>query len=155
MKAKRERKEIPSFYERMDPDIREALLQVHKDRKEGKLRTPPRNPAACRSLEDLARFVFKLAHLDGDHQMLTEDGKLKRWVWFGHEFRDRLVDVVEQIAPRLRDSEALEELRLVATRVSANGLERLRRILPNASITVYTDQDSDGNWKWSQASYIG
>lgn len=137
----------------MSSEIREAFEEVLQDRREGKHRPAPRAAKSCRSLEDLCRYVFKLAGLDGEYQMLMVGPALKRWVWHGHTFTDRFVNVVQEIAPLLPDRDHLEELRLVATRVTARGVERLRGIFPESKVTVYTDEDSDENWQLSQATY--
>lgn len=141
------------FYEGMDPEIREALLQIQEDRKSGKLKTPPGKAADCRSLEDLCLYIFKLAHLDGSYQILKTDARVQRWVWFGHEFSDRLVAVVVQVLPQIADRNNLEELRLVATRVTNRGVERLRRAFPKARVRVYSDEEDAKDWQLSQAAY--
>ena len=84
--------------------------------------------------------------------LMTEPGLL-RWVWAGHTFTDRFVKVVEQIAPHVHDRDALEELRLVATRVTPSGLARLRRIFPKSNLTVYSDADSHCDYQLSEAAY--
>jgi hypothetical protein len=152
MSAKK-KKELSPFYEGMDPEIREAILQVQEDRKAGKLKDPPRKATDCRSLEDLCLYVFKLAHLSGSYQMLKTDAGVERWVWFGHDFGDRLVRVVEEVAPQIPNKDELKELRLVATRVTDKGVGRLRRVFPNAEVTVYTDEHDKKNWQLSQAAY--
>lgn len=144
-----------SFLDDDDPEIREVLQQIDREKREGRIKAPPRRPVDVKNLEDLCRYVFKLAHLDGDYQMRIEAGVVKRWVWFGHDFRDKMVRVVEEIAPRLSDTNGLEELRLVATRITDIGVERLRRIFPRTRVTRYSDEDDRDNWQWSQASYMG
>src|SRR6267142_285273 len=147
----KKKKDLCPFYEGMDPEIRETLLKVHEDRKACKLKAPPRKAGDCHLLEDLCLYVFKLAHLDGACQILKKDCAVRKWVWFGHEFTDKMVNVVKEIAPQIADKDELEELRLVATRVTENGIQRLRRIFPKSQVKVYTDEDDKKNWQLSQA----
>lgn len=150
----RDKPTIPLFYDGMDHEMRKALESILEDEKKGSLPRPPRRAQDCRNVEDLCRYIFKLAKLDGDHQMLIVEGRVKRWVWFGHEFTDRIVKVVEEVSGQISNLSQLEELRLVATRVSAQGYERLRRVIPTATIRIFTDDDDD-DAPWSQASYEG
>jgi hypothetical protein len=147
------KRKISPFYAGMDSEIREALLQLKGERRAGRLKAPPRKESDCHSLEDVCLYVFKSANLDGSYQMLRTDAGIKRWVWFGHDFGDRLVSVVERLAPHIQSKEALEELRLVATSVTKSGIERLRRVFPKARVTVYTDEDDKRNWQLSQAAF--
>lgn len=143
----------PRFYDQMSPEIRQAFEEVQQDKREGRRRLPPGKEEECQSMLDLALFVFKLARLDGEYQILMTGPSVKRWVWSGHTFTDRFVTVVEHVTPRLQDRESLEELRLVATRITGAGIQRLRAALPNSKVTVYTDKDSDHDWQLTQASY--
>jgi hypothetical protein len=148
------KKQAPQhFHDVMSSEIRKAFEEVLQDRREGKHRPAPRDAKSCHSLEDLCRYVFKVARLDGEYQMLMVGPTLKRWVWHGHTFTDRFVNVVQAVVPILPDRDQLEELRLVATRVTASGVERLRGIFPKSKVRVYTDEDSDENWQLSQATY--
>ena len=153
MKKRSKKSAVSIFYKELDPEQREIMLEIERDRKSGKLKDPPRRAADCHSLEDLCHYIFKLAHLDGSYQMLKTEKGIKKWVWFGHDFGDRLVKVVEEVASQIPDKDALEELRLVATRVSKDGVERLRRVFPNAQVRIYTDDDDHNNWELSQANY--
>jgi hypothetical protein len=151
--GKKKKTDLSPFYGGMDPEIREALLQVQEDRSTGKLKPAPEKATDCHLMEDLCLYVFRLAQLDGSYQMLKTAARLQRWVWFGHDFGDNLVDVVEEVVPQIADKKELKELRLVATRVTPHGIERLRELFPNARVTVYTDEDDKRDWRLSQASY--
>jgi hypothetical protein len=78
--------------------------------------------------------------------------EVRRWVWFGHEFSDRTVRTIRDLAPQVPDLDVLEELRLVNTRVSADGAERLRRLFPNARVTTFLVEDSSD---WTLAFFNG
>jgi hypothetical protein len=143
-----------TFHNLMTPEIGEAFKEVMQDRREGKPKPAPRTAKECHSLEELCRYVFKLARLNGEHQTLLVDTAVKRWVWFGHTFTDRFVDRVEEAAPFLRDKESLEEFRLVATRVTTAGAARLRKLFPNSKVSEYSDCEHDKNWQLSQAGYV-
>jgi len=92
-------------------------------------------------LKDLCLLIFKKVQINGEYQMLEENNIIKTWVWFGNDFRDKIVGVVEEVAPQLSDCAKLEELRLVATSVSITGIQRLRLVFPNAKVLVYSDGD--------------
>lgn len=138
----------------MSPEIADAFEEVKQDRREGKPKPAPRTAEECRSLEDLCRYIFKLARLNGEHQTLLVGSVVKRWVWFGHTFTDRFVDHVEEAAPFLRDKESLEDFRLVATRVTSAGAVRLRQAFPSSIVAVYGDGEHEKNWQLSQARYV-
>ena len=151
----KKRKDIPTFYEGMDREMEEAIREVQADRKAGRIKDPPRHLSDCKTLEDLCLYIFERVHLIGTHQMLKSDTGIIRWVWCGRDFNDRLVAVVEKVAPSLPDTNNLQELRLVGTHVTAEGVQRLRKTFKKAEITTYTEEDERANWRWSQASYIG
>jgi len=121
--------------------------------REGPGPQPPRKLSDCQTLADLCRYVCKTVKLDAEYQMLFEGPHVIKWVWFGHSFTDKHVRIVEEALPSINDVEQLQELRLVATKVSANGAEMLRRWLPDAKVAIYTDEDHNNNWELSQASY--
>ena len=145
----------PKFQDLMSPEIKQAFEEIQKEKREGSYKSPPKTAEDCHSMEDLARYVFKLARLDGEYQMLIAGPSLQRWVWSGHTFTDRFVKVVAEVAPRLPDRDALKEFRLVATRVTSAAVERLRTALPRSTVTVYADEESNKDWQLSQASYMG
>jgi hypothetical protein len=129
-----------------DPEMDEVIRQVNQDRLDGKIKDPPRRKTDCKTLEDLCMYVCEKAHIQWSTCIRKSmDGRISRWCWFGHEFRDKHVSIAEEIAARISNRDELQELRLEATRVSANGAERLRRTFPNARIVVYTDEDYDSD----------
>lgn len=149
----KKKRELSPFYDGMDPEIREALLEIQADRKAGKLKAVPRKASDCHTVEDLCFYVFKLAQLDGSCQMLNTAAGVERWVWMGREFNDRLVSIVEEVASKISNKDELKELRLVATQVTANGAQRLRCVFPKAKVNEYTAEDDKRNWQLSQAAY--
>lgn len=137
-----------------DPDLKEMAEDYKnylKKKKAGLFKTPKKHE--CKRLKDLCLLVFKKVHLNGECQMLEQDGFIKTWVWNGYEFRDKLIDLVEETVPQLSDTDELDELRLVATKVSKDGVERLHRIFPNAEINCYSVDDDHADWRVSQAKY--
>ena len=108
--TRRKKREISLFDEVTDPELRELILQIQEDRRTGKIKEPPPMAAACHSMEDLCLYIFKLAHLDGSYQMLKTDTGIQRWVWFGHDFGDKFVKIVEKVLPQIKNSEELKEL---------------------------------------------
>jgi hypothetical protein len=141
-----------TFADSDDPEIRDLLRRIDAAKRKGLIKDPPRSRKAVRSLEDLCRYVFKLTHLSGTYQMLIEENRVRRWVWEGHDFSDKTVHTVRDLAPQVPDLEMLEELRLVNTRVSADGAERLRRLFPSTRITTYLMEDGSD---WGLAFFNG
>lgn len=114
----------------------------------------PKSPGDCKSIEDLVDLVFKRVHLDGSYQLLRDDsGRVIRWVWPGGEFTDKILKLVAIAIPHIKSKEHLSELRLVGTKISADGLRLLRQLFPATRVTFYTEADGSANWRLTQASY--
>jgi hypothetical protein len=65
-----------TFADSDDPEIRDLVRRIEAARRKGLIKDPPRSRKAVRSLEDLCRYVFKLAQLNGDYQMLVENDNI-------------------------------------------------------------------------------
>lgn len=155
MKQKSDRWEA---YRRLKiPEIDAVIAEIQEEEKAGVFRRPPKHKTKSQilSVEDLCKYVFRKVHLDGNYQVRFADEHVRTWVWNGYDYTDRIVDLVEQVADQVTDKDLLEELRLVATKVTAKGIDRLRRVFPMARVSVFTDEQSDANWRWSQAHYNG
>jgi len=63
---------------------------------------------------------------------------------FGQGWNSKIsiIDALEKIAARIGVNNDLTELRLIETRVTPKGIERLRKILPKATIKHYTREEA-------------
>ena len=69
-----------------------------------------------------------------------------RWaIQVGPDFTDNTVELLERLSRRLGPGTDLTELRLIGTRVSEGGLQRLQRLFPNAKISKYSWEDAERN----------
>lgn len=155
MKTKKETpntSRFPPLDEILDSETREFAKKYRKEQRKGKIPKTPRK-SHCRVLKDLSLYVCRRVQVNGEYCMSEAAGGIRTWVWFGHDFNDRIVDIVQEVVPQLSDKGALRELRLVATRVSAVGILRLNAVFPSAQVMVYTDDDHQTNWELSQASF--
>ncbi len=58
------------------------------------------------------------------------------------DFDDKLVGILEKIASRLGPDNDLVEMRLIKTRVTPQGVEKLKTILPKAVIKFYSREEA-------------
>lgn len=144
--------EYDIFRDSDDPLVRELGEKIIEARAKGLIKDPPKRAGDIKSMEDLCLYVFKLMQFNGEYQFRIINDMVTVWVWCGHEFRDSLIDKIEKILPQAAGKEALRELRLVDTRISASGLERLKRLFPGTNVTVYLPED---NPDWELAYYSG
>ena len=128
--------------EETDPEMREALEDMAAKCFAAKSKGAPRRKQDCKTFEDACRYIFKIAYLNPENSMVVENRIVERMQWFGHEFSDKHVALlVEFVLVRDLQADGLVELRLNATRISAEGFERLRRILPQTKLTVILPGD--------------
>ena len=124
------------------PEVREALEDMAAKCFAARAKEPPRRRQDCKTFEDACRYIFKVAYLNPENSMVVENGIVERMEWFGHEFSDKHVALlVEFILVRGLQADGLIELRLNATRITAEGFERLRRILLQTKLTVILPGD--------------
>jgi len=127
----------------IDPELREVMEEVAADRFAGKLKEPPRRKQDCRNFYDACCYIYKVAHLSPNDSMVVENGIVERVDWPGREFSDKHVALLEEfICTHGLRPEKLIELRLRTTRVTSEGVERLRRLLPQTKVSVVLDGDN-------------
>lgn len=102
---------------------------------------PPRRDFA--SARELFEHLFHKAELDPEWSLRLDGDRVTGVNWFGHEFDDRFVAVVEGTPGVAGLCSDLAEFVLTATRVTPAGVERLRRALPHARLTVVSDDEFD------------
>ncbi len=125
-----------------DPEMRQSLEDLAARCLAPRAKGPPRRRQDCKSFEDACGYFFRAAYLNPENSMVVENGIVERMEWFGREFSDKHVALLaEFILGRGLLPDGLVELRLNATRITAEGYERLRRILPQTKLTVILPGD--------------
>ena len=125
-----------------DLEMREIIENVAADAYAGKLKEPPRRKQDCKSFYDACCYIFKTTDINANDSMLVVNGVVERMDWFGREFSDKHVDLLQEFVENWLSPRGLVEIRLISTRVTSEGLERLRRLLPHVHITVVLDGDN-------------
>jgi hypothetical protein len=100
---------------------------------------PPKRDFA--TAKELFEHIFKKAELFPAHSMRLSGKKVIAVNWFGHEFTDRFVDLMEGVTNIASLCDGLSEFVLTATRVTPSGTERLKKLLPRARFTIVSDRD--------------
>lgn len=129
----------------MDPEMSGIVDEIRKDEADGKLLDVPRSHLKCQSWLDAWVYCFWLAHLDTEHHLRIENRVLSGAIWVGVDFDDRIVGVLEKVGMRIGSDVSLNEIRLVRTGVTAQGIERLQRLFPNARIRKYSEEEHEAD----------
>lgn len=152
MQRKEEKK---SFFDRVlddtpPPEVAEIIEKIKRDRAAGASRYMPWSHRECRDWRDAWLYSFRRGHLNASRHMRLENNSVTHVVWIREDFSDKLIGSLEKIAERLGPDRNLIELRLIRTRVTSQGIERLKAILPNASIRACTkeEEQQNPNIKW-------
>jgi len=127
-----------------DSEFATLAREIKHDYAVGILRNEPRSYKGCQDWQDAWLYIFRRAYLGPDDHMRIEGKKVTHIVWIGRDFNDKMIDALEKITLRLGTNRDLAELRLVRTAVSNRGTQRLKAIIPDARITVYTKKDAEG-----------
>jgi hypothetical protein len=133
------------------PEMAEIVQEIKNDYATGRLRDQPWRWDQCRSWLDGWLYIYRRVCLDyGDH-LLWESENVKCAVQIGPDFSDNTVGLLERLAGRLGPGLDLQELRLIGTRVSHQGLKRLEVLFPNAKISRYSWEERDAHPEISYA----
>jgi hypothetical protein len=127
------------------PGMSEIVAEIKRERKSGAIRDAPQTLDRCADWRDGWLYIFQSASLHPADFLRVEDGRVTCVVLVGGSFGDQSIGIAEEIAARLGPDEDLLELRLVATRVTESGAERMRRVIPRAQINTFTGADREGN----------
>lgn len=99
--------------------------------------------------KELFEHVLRKASLTPDYSMRLRHDKVVAVNWFGHEFTDRYVDLLEEVPNLASLCSDLSDFVLTATRVSPIGVRRLKKLFPRVRLTVVSDQafeNGDDAW---------
>jgi len=129
----------------------EIVAEIREDYASGRIREQPWRWDQCRSWLDGWLYIYRRTYLDYHDHLLWDDERVRCAVQVGPDFNDKTVALLERLAGRLGPCSDLQELRLIGTRVTVEGLVRLQRVLPNAKINKYSWEDRDANPRLSYA----
>ena len=105
---------------------------------------PPKRDFA--SAKELFEHILRKAGLTPEYSMKLQGEKVVAVDWFGHEFEDRFVDLMEAVPDLACVCVDLKEFVLTATRVTPFGVDRLKKLLPGVRFTIVSDQEfENGN----------
>ena len=123
-------------------EITRMIAEYRAKEAAGLFEYPKRTYKEVRSWREAWIFIFYVAHLAHEDFLKSENGKVKCVVWPVREFNDKLVGVLEKIADRIGPDNDLAEIRLIETGVTAAGIEKLKKILPNAAIRSFSREEA-------------
>ena len=150
-RAERERKMMDRIVEIL-PELAETVARIKADKTAGITIDAPLTYRGCRNWREAWVYIFHCARHESSSHLKRYGEKITCVVWIGVEFKDKLVDALEKIAARIGVNNDLTELRLIDTRVTIKGIERLKKILPKATIKVYTREEAK---KDKKIQYVG
>ncbi|MFO0848831.1 MAG: hypothetical protein U0871_09800 [Gemmataceae bacterium] len=99
--------------------------------------------------EELFVHLFHKAQIDPEDCMAVRDGRVWGAEWFGHEYDDRYVVLLEGVPDVATLCGGLKHLLLTCTKVTPTGVERLRALLPHTTVRVVDDEEweaREGGW---------
>jgi hypothetical protein len=111
----------------------------------GRLRDQPWRWDQCHSWLEGWLYIYRRVSNPYRDQLRWENEQVKCAVLLGSDINDKTVGLLERLAGRLGPGLDLQELRLIGTRTTDGGLERLNRLFPNATISRYSWKDHDAN----------
>lgn len=93
--------------------------------------------------KELFEHIFKKAELHPDFSMLLKEKRLVAVHWFGHEFSNKYVELLEEV-PNIQElCRNLKDFIITSTRIDASGIERIKGLLPQAKVTLVSDEDNE------------
>lgn len=125
-----------------DPEMAEMVQEIRNDYASGRSREQPWRWDQCRSWLDGWLYIYRRVCLDYHQHLRWEGEKVRCAIQVGPDFNDKTVEWLERLSTRLGPGADLAELRLIGTRVSEDGLQRLHRLFPNAKIGRYSWEDA-------------
>lgn len=129
----------------------ELVQQVKEDYAAGRSRHQPWRWDQCHSWLEAWLYVYRRVRLDYHQHMFWEGERVRCVVWSGVDFNDKVLPLLDRFRRRFGVHSDLEELRLISTRVTPGGVERLRKLFPNAEVTSYSRDDEKNHPRLSFA----
>jgi hypothetical protein len=104
----------------------------------------PSKALPAESAKELFEALLRKAQCHPPDLMFFEDGVLRIVYFFGADFNDKYVELLESVPNVAHLCEGLRELHLRATRIKPPAVERLRAILPHVDVQVFAYKDDVG-----------
>ena len=124
------------------PELSDTADRIKQGYEDGTVRDQPWRWDQCKSWLDGWLYVYRRCCLDYSRHLAWKDEQVFCSVWIGPDFNDHVIDWLERFSSRFGIDTALRELRLIGTRVSPSGIERLHKLFPNVKITMYSWADA-------------
>jgi hypothetical protein len=90
-------------------------------------------PADARAIFN---YLFKKARLWPEYKMSPREGEVRRVVLFSDAFNDKTVKLLEQIPGVKSCCSSLQEMRLVCTKITPEGVARMKQLFSNSEVNV-------------------
>ncbi len=119
-----------------------TFARIEADVAAGLIIDTPRTYKDCHTWREAWAYIFHRGWRDEGHHLKLEGNKVTCVIWAGPEFRDKLVDALEKIAGRIGVNNDLVEMRLIGTHVTPKGAEKLKKILPKATVNFYSREEA-------------
>ncbi len=124
------------------PEAASAIVKVRADNASGAMPKMRETFQECNNWPEAWVYIFRCAFLQCDDHLQFENDKIVCVVWPVPAFDDNLVEVLEKIANRIGPDQGLREIRLINTMVTEHGAEKLKTVLPNASIRFISREEA-------------
>jgi hypothetical protein len=128
--------------EAIDPELAKEIREIRAKEAAGLIQYTKRTYRECRTWKEAWLYIFHRAWRASNNCLKRDGEKITCAVWSGPEFKDKLIDALEKIAARIGVNNDLTELRLIETPVTSKGIERLKKILPKATIKLFTREEA-------------
>jgi hypothetical protein len=123
------------------PELADTAARIKQGYEDRTIRDQPWRWDQCKSWLDGWLYVYRRCYLDYSQHLAWKDEQVFCSVWVGPDFNDGVIDWLERFHSRFGVDTALAELRLIGTRVSFDGLDRLRKLFPDAKLKTYSWED--------------
>ena len=123
---------------KIDPELAKEILDFRAKEAAGLIEYPRRTFKECRSWREAWIYIFHRARVEHSYYLKSDGGKVTCVVWPKADFNDELINSLRKIADRMGVNNDVNEMRLIGTRVTPLGIEKLKNILPKASIECYS-----------------
>lgn len=123
---------------KIDPELAKEISDYKSKEAAGVIEYPRRTYKECRSWKEAWIYVFHRASRAHRDYLKSEGENVTCVVLVGRNFDDDIVNILGKIADRIGVNNDVKEMRLIGTRITPLGIERLKNILPKAGIECYS-----------------
>jgi hypothetical protein len=119
----------------------DAVEAINRDVLEFLWGNKPSKALPAGSAEEVFEALIRKAQCHPPNGMFFEEGVLRKVHFFGAEFNDKYVDLLETVPNLSQLCDGLRELHLMATRIKPPAVARLRKLLPGVDVQVLARND--------------